>query len=222
MTDGSGSTSWAYDRQGRIIAKTQTVVATVLTVQYQYDTSGRLWKITYPDNTQLRYSYDLVDRITAVFMKPASSIMEQTLVQTVAYLPFGPVAKLDFSGYTDQDRTYDLDYRPTALNGPLARTYATDPVGNITGIAEGVSTWTYDYDNLDRLTTVTDSANTTVEDFTYWNRPASITTVNATDGSAAKRVSTTAITTVIGPVGPVIWLGVPPKTVAKKPVKIAP
>ena len=40
--------------------------------------------------------------------------------------------------------------------------------------------------------------------------------------SAIDSAITLVMTTVIGPVGPEIWLGVPPKTAAKKPTMIAP
>mmetsp|Transcript_12739 Transcript_12739/g.39351 ORF Transcript_12739/g.39351 Transcript_12739/m.39351 type:complete len:451 (-) Transcript_12739:274-1626(-) len=52
-------------------------------------------------------------------------------------------------------------------------------------------------------------------------RPAMATTVKTTEGSGYL-ATTSAMTTAIGPVGPVTCAGVPPKSAAKKPEKIAP
>ena len=55
-----------------------------------------------------------------------------------------------------------------------------------------------------------------------WKRPAMMTMVNAAARLSAWRVTTTAIATAMGPVGPEIWERVPPNTAAKNPTAIAP
>ena len=52
--------------------------------------------------------------------------------------------------------------------------------------------------------------------------PARITVANTSDKSPLSEANTPAKTTIIGPVGPEIWEGVPPKSAAKKPTSIAP
>ena len=49
-----------------------------------------------------------------------------------------------------------------------------------------------------------------------------MTMVNAAARLSAWRVTTTAIATAMGPVGPEIWERVPPNTAAKKPTAMAP
>ena len=53
-------------------------------------------------------------------------------------------------------------------------------------------------------------------------RPAMMTMVKAAARLSAWSVTTTAMATAIGPVGPDIWERVPPKTAAKKPTAMAP
>ncbi|GAB4190502.1 MAG: hypothetical protein Tsb002_18490 [Wenzhouxiangellaceae bacterium] len=115
----------------------------------------------------LEYSYDTAGRINGADVT-LSGGSPQTLIQDIAYLPFGPISQFDYAGsYPDQDRNYDQDYRPTSLTGPLARTYTTDPVGNITAITEGSDTWHYGYDDLYRLLDVEQPLNTTQQSYTY-------------------------------------------------------
>jgi len=166
MADASGSTAWTYDAQGRVTSKTQTVATAVLTVQYQYDAGGRLSGVIYPDGTVLGYGYDPAGRLATALAAPGGGT-GQSVIDGVDYLPFGPVSRLNFAVFPDQDRTYDLDYRPQALSGPLARTYGTDPAGNITGITQGADAWNFEYDDLYRLETVTDPKGAIVESFAY-------------------------------------------------------
>ena len=57
---------------------------------------------------------------------------------------------------------------------------------------------------------------------TICSMPPMITTVKAIAGCSANCITTAVMTTVIGPVGPETWAGVPPNTAAKKPTKMAP
>ena len=54
------------------------------------------------------------------------------------------------------------------------------------------------------------------------SKPPSTTMAKASPTVDAWVVSTTAMVIVMGPVGPEIWVRVPPKTAAKKPTPIAP
>ncbi|MBM3263179.1 MAG: hypothetical protein FJY97_07095, partial [candidate division Zixibacteria bacterium] len=49
----------AYDREGRIRLKSQTVEGLAAkTVQYAYDLAVRVTRIIYPDATEARHAYD--------------------------------------------------------------------------------------------------------------------------------------------------------------------
>ena len=57
----------AYDREGRIRLKSQTVDGlSAKTVQYAYDLAGRVTRITYPDASEARYAYDPAGRLSRV------------------------------------------------------------------------------------------------------------------------------------------------------------
>lgn len=57
----------AYDREGRIHLKQQTVDGLAAnSVQYAYDLAGRVTKIVYPGATKARYIYDPAGRLKRV------------------------------------------------------------------------------------------------------------------------------------------------------------
>ena len=54
------------------------------------------------------------------------------------------------------------------------------------------------------------------------SNPPIMTTAKATSGLCEYSINTAAMTTVMGPVEPDIWLDVPPNSDAKKPMNMAP
>src|SRR6185503_19009297 len=55
-SDVSHSLSWAYDAQGRVTGKTQTVGAVTKSVSYSY-TNGNLTSLTTPSGQTISYAY---------------------------------------------------------------------------------------------------------------------------------------------------------------------
>lgn len=149
ITDPIGSTSYAYDLNGRVTQKTQTVGAVTLTTGYAYYAGGRLARITYPSGKAAVYYYDVAGRVNRV------TAGVQTMASGVAYQPFGAVTGWTFGNGAVYGRTFDSDGRVTGLSLPandnLALQY--DWAGRIERIADSaVSTKAFSYDKLDRLT----------------------------------------------------------------------
>ena len=57
VTDGSGSTTYAYDAQGRVTTKTQVAGAVTSLVRYGYNAAGQLATLTTPSNQTVTYGY---------------------------------------------------------------------------------------------------------------------------------------------------------------------
>ncbi|MEX2500550.1 MAG: RHS repeat-associated core domain-containing protein [Wenzhouxiangellaceae bacterium] len=130
MTDGSGSTNWTYDQQGRVISKTQTVGGIGRTIVRNYDTAGRLASIQYPSGQTLTRIYDTADpaRVTALLWNG------QPVLTDANYAPFGPAEAWNWGNGGTVTREYDLDGRPRDLTGKLNITLEYDAVGNPTAI----------------------------------------------------------------------------------------
>ncbi|HET9180585.1 MAG TPA: RHS repeat-associated core domain-containing protein [Candidatus Angelobacter sp.] len=67
----TGKTTWTYDRTGEVTSETRTtnpgsgLNAVTQTIGYKY-LMANLTQITYPDNTQINYSYDNAGRVQSV------------------------------------------------------------------------------------------------------------------------------------------------------------
>lgn len=147
MTDPTGSTTWRYDLQGRLLQKTQTTGTRVLATSYAYDAAtGRLQTLTYPSGRVMSYSYGTDGRLASL------SYQGQSVVSAVQWQPFGPP-----TGWTQGNgrvvvRNHDRNGRLTghSLEGGL-RGIVYDVQGRIERVEEPGRTLGYAYDAADRL-----------------------------------------------------------------------
>jgi YD repeat-containing protein len=66
----AGSLSRSYDEFGNLLTNARTTSAGTLTTSYTYDAANRIASITYPSQTVVSYTRDIMGRITAVTAKP--------------------------------------------------------------------------------------------------------------------------------------------------------
>lgn len=177
LADGSGSTTWCYNRFGDTTSKTQTIAGAAFPVAYAYDKDGRLTSVTEPKGTVVSYVRDGNDRIKTVKYRLSGQPSPTTLA-TAAYHPFGgPVDMVNYgSGTTARtlNRSYDLDYviqsvvDTSSVGDGLSLTYGRDAVGNLTQVKTSATTGDkYVYDGLDRLTQANDLAGNHLWRYTY-------------------------------------------------------
>ena len=96
MTDGTGTSSYAYDPFGELTAATNGAGQTV---SYSYDADGDITGITYPlpagatwaTTDTVTYGYDKADQLTSVTDFNGNKI---TIANTADGLPLGRVAGL--------------------------------------------------------------------------------------------------------------------------------
>lgn len=143
LQDTSGTTSYQYDTQGRLIQKTQGADS----IAYSYDAAtGNLSKLTYPDNTQVSYGYNQ-GRITSL------SVNGVALLTNIQYQPFGPIKAWTFGNSQAYSRSYNSDNRIQSYTlGTTIKTLSYDAAGRIKGISDPTVPQTLDYDPLNRLT----------------------------------------------------------------------
>ncbi len=135
---------------------------------YAYDNMGHLAVVDYPDGNEALYDYT-DGAVADVRMKVGSYNI--TGVSDITYRPLG-LAMSNWTSYNGLTNTisYDSDLRPTSISVPnvesLAFTY--DAADRITQIANGLNgslTQNLGYDALNRLTTVSSSADN--ESYSY-------------------------------------------------------
>jgi RHS repeat-associated protein len=102
------------------------------------------------------YTRDAMGRITALSVTPPGG-SALPVVSGVSYQPFGPVSALTYGNGITDARTFDLDYRPTAITYRATTLswnlgYSYDLDNNVTGIADNVfGNQSFGYDQLNRL-----------------------------------------------------------------------
>ena len=162
-------TSWTYNSQGRVAAKTQQVGGVTRALSYGYNAAGQITTITTPSGQLLGYSY-LNNRVSAITVNGVA------LLAGIVSAPFGPVSAWKWSNGLFSFRDHDLDGRLATWefrNGVsvLRKDQRFDVAGRIIGIIDpnhSAASQTYQYDVLDRLT-VAQSGNpvTHTQQFTY-------------------------------------------------------
>jgi RHS repeat-associated protein len=176
MTDGSGSTTYCYNRFGDLTRKVQRSNNRTLTVRWQYAANGRLQSMSYPDGTTLSYGYDSQGRVQSIQVPTENG--SQVLVQNVSYAPFGPVQRWTYGNGLEYRRTLNRNYQPGAVeDGPdngtsvgISLGYQFDAVGNLEILRDGKQSQTlrrYQYDGLNRLISVKNSSDVLRQQYSY-------------------------------------------------------
>jgi len=174
ITDDNGrTTSFAFDGRDRRISRSMSDNATYT---FTYDRDNNLTQTTDPNGTQVFYSYDLANRRTRTDVVRGFGVLGTT-VETYSYDGLGNLARSsdDNGGVatTEMLRAYDsLDRLLEETQGTRARSvsYQYDGDGNLLSqtLGEG-KTFTYSYDELDRLKTI-DDPNPVLTDVCYIGR----------------------------------------------------
>ncbi|MFL6260858.1 MAG: RHS repeat-associated core domain-containing protein [Thermoanaerobaculia bacterium] len=156
--DNSLDTSYTYDdpgvpfakgrltaitRNGRTIAYTYDRFGRMLqdgTLTYGYDANGNRRSVAYPGSVTASYTFDFVDRPAALTLQDGAN-PAQSLVSAAAYKAMGPLSALALGNGLSESRAFNARYFPAglAVPGRLDWTFATDAVGNITGITDNLN-----------------------------------------------------------------------------------
>lgn len=145
---------------GQTTQVSQSLTGSVpLTTGYAYAANGTPTSITYPSGRVVTYTLDSASRVTAL------TSAGTPLLSGITYSPLGALAGWTFGSGQAVTRTYDLNGRITGITMPAGtRSYSYDADDRIVGINDPVlGSATYDYDDLDRLT----SASTSLGSWTY-------------------------------------------------------
>src|SRR5258706_465452 len=83
------STSWQYDRMGRVIHKDQVIGGILRTTRYAFDAKGQLIGMATPSGNVIHYLWTN-GQITAV------KAGKDTIAANLSYQPFGPIKSWTF------------------------------------------------------------------------------------------------------------------------------
>jgi RHS repeat-associated protein len=92
VSDGTGTTSFAYDHRGNLIDKRQMIGSGTADLVYGYDLADRVTQISYPSGRIVQYTYDSKGRVSQVQTKALASDPNWTVLASgMTYEPFGSV-----------------------------------------------------------------------------------------------------------------------------------
>ena len=158
ITDANGLvTSMGYDQRQRLTSRTTGTETTI----YEYDGVGQLTKVTLPDSSFLRYTYDGAHRLVEI-----KDGLNNRVVYTLDNM--GNRTKEEYADPANtltktRSRVYDALNRLQRDIGGVAgqvTQFAYDANGNQTGTTDPLSrTTTQTYDALNRLLQVIDPVN---------------------------------------------------------------
>ncbi|MFZ3326176.1 MAG: DUF6531 domain-containing protein [Methylocella sp.] len=159
MTDAVGSLSRSYDERGNLITDARTISGHVYTTGYTFESAGRLASVTYASSGWLAsYAYDSAGQTSSVTAKqPGHS--PTNIATSVTHMPFGPVSGFTYGNGVTDTRTYDLDYRTTAIKDTgtgniVYSSYGYDADNNVSSVTDHVNPgWTQalTYDVIDQI-----------------------------------------------------------------------
>lgn len=186
MTDGSGTTTYCYDRRGNVTSKTQVTLGKALATSYTYTKSDNVESLVYPSGGKAAYVRDSAARITGVSWQSSPMAAATPVVSNVTYYPFGPANAFTFGNGQVLTKTYDKNYVIDSVTSSAAAglmlDFSTDVMSNITSgstVLGGTPMRQYVYDRLYRLTGVKDGANAMQEGYSY----------NKTGGRLTKQIA---------------------------------
>ncbi|TGK20300.1 hypothetical protein EHO61_05300 [Leptospira fluminis] len=169
VSDGTGTTSFNYNVQGRTIEQKKTIDDLIVFVRSNYDSLGRPLTITYPDGTKIHNNYSVNNYISDVSMDSADGT--STGYTVVSYQ--GPIlgsANPIVRRTTGNGVTMDISFEPIHLRPMSIVTkksdgttlgnvnYAYDSIGNIASITDNVTPQrneSFSYDSWNRLVQAT-------------------------------------------------------------------
>lgn len=160
VTDASGTSSFIYDAQGRLVAETKGVGGQSYPLQYSYDANGFVTAITYPSGHILTYTRASDGKITGVSEKPSALGSSTVLASGVTFQPFGSLTGLTYGNGLILSRSYDRNYwlsGITLTDGStplLSLSLSRDQNGNLASITDNAGTGrdaVFGYSGAERL-----------------------------------------------------------------------
>ncbi|MGB9716478.1 MAG: RHS repeat domain-containing protein, partial [Thermodesulfovibrionales bacterium] len=150
----------AYDEMGRVTMLKKSITgapSSSYTTKKEYDLSGKLITVTYPDNEPVYYEYYTGTGL----LKAVTKYNGMMYAEFTNYQPSGEIGKIIHPNGTSTTYIYDalsirLQKMETYKNTTSLqkREYIYSKAGDITSIKDNQNniTYTYTYDNLHRLT----------------------------------------------------------------------
>ena len=122
----SATTTYTYDHIGTVASETKTIDGTQYTTAYEYDRQGNQTLITYPDDSEVRYTYNKANQIEAVEQREDGGSFTD-IISDFDYGPHGLVTYQLHANGASTTKTYDEDelYRLRSIMTTATSSFGT-------------------------------------------------------------------------------------------------
>jgi RHS repeat-associated protein len=196
MTDFSGVTYYSYDTRDRLTNETQVNTVgsqKISTILYSYDKTSNIISMTYPDGTVLGYTYDALNRIAHVGSYANFTYTLDNQIKSISYAskvttkytydamdrPLSIIATNSSHTFESLSYTYDLAGNLISLNSPTY-TYTYDNLNRLNSSTGPWGTINYTYDPAGNRVKLVQGSTTTTYTYTAYNRLNTATTSGST------------------------------------------
>jgi YD repeat-containing protein len=193
IIDESGSTKYQYDARGNVTEIKIIRDGITRLVGYSYNGADQVTEMTYPSGRVVTYVRDVAGRVVSV--TTAHIPFPTTLLaSTATYAPFGPLTGFTLGNGIEFNRPVDLNYRVTGISESSTNllSYGYDPADNMTTVTAppaANNSQSFQYDNLNRLTTGTSTGSYGTQSFTPYDANGNRNTPPNVYGTSNNRLS---------------------------------
>lgn len=126
----SATTTYTYNYAGLPASEARTISTTTYTTSYTYDRLGNQTLITYPDSSEVRYTYNTGNQLETVEQKESDGAW-QNIIEDLDYGPHGQVTYQKHGNGTETTKTYDENelYRLRTLVTTASSTFGGGGAG---------------------------------------------------------------------------------------------
>ncbi len=133
----SATTTYSYNYAGLPAIEAKTIGTTTYSTSYAYDRMGNQTLITYPDNSEVRYTFNTANLLERVEQKESGGSW-QDVITDFDYAPTGQITYQEHANGTKTTKTYAPEelYRLRSIVTTASSTYGTGGAGGELAQAE--------------------------------------------------------------------------------------
>ena len=167
----SATTTYTYNYVGSPATEAKNIATTTYTTGYTYDRQGNQTLITYPDNSEVKYTFNTANLLEKVEQKENGGSW-RNVINNFDYAPTGQITYQEHSNGTKTTKSYDPFelYRLRSIVTTASSTYGTGGAGSELTQAE---------ENLFMAGLLTEEVSTTTPDLGLTAVPDLATTTEA-------------------------------------------
>lgn len=149
-----GESKYYYSSWGSLSQQTTLVQNVSYNTNWDYDSYGRLAKITYPGGNSVSYSYNGFNKLVGLTANVGGS--SYPIISSVKYLPFGGVKSFTYGNNLTRTLTFDQSYRLQRIYSPSIQdlSYSYNSAGLVSAISNAIQpsfSQSFTYDGAKRL-----------------------------------------------------------------------